>query len=416
MGDAIHVISKFTGTAIQNSHEKETTAASSDEDTEGDDLSGDERRLRDERRGAIDKEISEAIAARAATEGSVENSGDDTPILPIVVGGTMMYLQWLVHGRPDAMKPTLDALERAQQMIFKFQAMDDCSQKLDHETSGDGSTKSKGWEAAINHASSLGPVFADRVAKLGGNDWYRLRRTLEVAYTVGDNPTEEQIRSLYNGQRMGGLEALGFDVRCFFLCPDDRMAHAEVVDVRCEQMLQRGLLKETTDLWLSGVLLPDGQLSRAIGYRQTLDYLQRPDAKMGDIPTFEAYLNDFNTATRRYAKKQMQWFRRDPKFLFVPISLSDPDRVDKAAETIANICLQTRDQFDKELRVIDNDDDPPLSARTKRINEEQGPKMKFYIGGKRHILLPNSSEFNTILEEADACTQRLQQIQSIHQQ
>lgn len=79
---------------------------------------------------------------------------------------------------------------------------------------------------------------------------YRLRRTLEVALTVeGEEDKEAMIEKLYTGERQGSLPSLGYDVRCFFLCPDDRMSHTKVIDKRCEQMLQRGLLQETTGMF-----------------------------------------------------------------------------------------------------------------------------------------------------------------------
>ena len=40
------------------------------------------------------------------------------------------------------------------------------------------------WEVASTYVVSLGPVFKQRVEKLPGRDWYRLRRLLEVAYTI----------------------------------------------------------------------------------------------------------------------------------------------------------------------------------------------------------------------------------------
>jgi IPP transferase len=45
--------------------------------------------------------------------------------LPIVVGGTMMYLQWLVHGRPDAIRPTESALRQAKEFITQYQINND---------------------------------------------------------------------------------------------------------------------------------------------------------------------------------------------------------------------------------------------------------------------------------------------------
>jgi len=136
------------------------------------------------------------------------------PVLPVVVGGTMMYLQWLVHGRPDAVRPSPEALNKAKEDLANFQSMEE-----------------GGWEKAVTHVSSLGSIFATRAQKLCSRDWYRLRRTMEVAYTVlaaqsnnddDDNDdnngkiTEQMIQTLYSGQREGGLQSLGYDVRCFF--------------------------------------------------------------------------------------------------------------------------------------------------------------------------------------------------------
>jgi len=132
------------------------------------------------------------------------------------------------------------------------------------------------WEAASNYVSSLGPVFAKRVEKLPGRDWYRLRRLLEVAYTMSSTKkrksnnnevnaednlySEHEIlqqfteKEIYTGIRSGSLADSGYDVRCFFLCPSDRMTHFHAVDLRCEQMLLRGLLRECADLYITGVL------------------------------------------------------------------------------------------------------------------------------------------------------------------
>lgn len=75
---------------------------------------------------------------------------------------------------------------------------------------------------------------------------YRLRRTLEVALTVQTEADKESMmEKLYTGERNGGLESFGYDVRCFFLCPDDRMGHTKIIDKRCEQMIMKGLLQET---------------------------------------------------------------------------------------------------------------------------------------------------------------------------
>jgi tRNA dimethylallyltransferase len=314
-------------------------------------------------------------------------------IQPVVVGGTMMYLQWLVHGRPDATRPTELAVQKAQEDILRFQAQGDT-----------------GWEKAIEHVSSLNPIFEARVQTLCGRDWYRLRRTLEIAYTVLGHDDPALVESLYSGEREGGLDAFGYDVRCFFLCPNDRMKHTAVVDQRCEEMILGGLLQETTDLSVSNNL-PD-MATKAIGYRQVLDYLQRPEAEPGDADAFDAFLNDFTTATRRYAKKQMQWFRKDDAFAFVPVSLeaTKGERVEAAARMINDMCILSRRDYEEALLPVDTRGEVPLSYQTRLTNEEQGKKMKFYQF-QRYKLARGSHAFEFMLKQADECTARINEVQ-----
>ncbi|CAB9524235.1 tRNA dimethylallyltransferase [Seminavis robusta] len=320
---------------------------------------------------------------------------DAEPVLPVVVGGTMMYLQWLVHGRPDAAKPSPQAVQKAHEIMTPFQQQED-------------------WDGAVQHVQSQGPIFAQRITTLCGRDWYRLRRTLEIALTVqeqqsDDNQQQQQqqqqddlIEKLFTGQRENSLESYGYDVRCFFLCPDDRMAHTTLVDERCEAMITRGLLRETTNLQLAGQL-PD-MAARAIGYRQTLEYLQREGAKDDDEDAFQEYLNQFTTATRRYSKKQMQWFRKDDKFVFVPIVMEHEKatRVEAAAEAIQEMIRLPRSEYEQACFAEDS-----VSAKTMKDNEAQGKGMKFYQF-KRYHLKPGTAELAKALEEADGCTQQIQ--------
>eukprot|EP00536_Pseudo-nitzschia_multiseries_P001121 jgi/Psemu1/300558/fgenesh1_kg.14_\ len=384
--DAIFSIQTLLGRSIQ---EQETSATTPSADSD--------RR----------NEIKEYIYKSRMDKGYTDNGDGQEQvekILPVVCGGTMMYLQWLVHGRPDAMRPTPKAVEVSYKTIQEFQDNDN------------------DYEGAMKHVASFDKVFADRAQQLTTGDWYRLRRTLEIALTVEEEKKKARdesdssshvdnlVEKLYSGQREGSLASLGFDVRCFFLCPDDRMSHTRVVDNRCEQMLTRGLLHETTELSLSGQL-PE-MAERAIGYRQTLDYLNREHKTQGkdgkDASTeedaFEFYLNEFTTATRRYAKKQMAWFRKDKEFMFIPVSLKldKSDRVDAASNAINRLCQLSREDYESELF----GGDEYISGKTKRENEEQGKIMKFYTP-ERHLLTPGSKEYESVLAEAVDCRQRV---------
>jgi tRNA dimethylallyltransferase len=337
--------------------------------------------------------------------------GPDIPVLPVVCGGTMMYLQWLVHGRPDACRPTPSAIQSSHVIIEKFQ-------------------QEKNYQGAVEHVSSFGEVFSNRTKQFCGEDWYRLRRTLEIALTVQEQgnhvnmdlvsrskafkddedassvhrreQVDALVANLYSGQREGGLSSLGYDVRCFFLCPDNRMSHTQIVDMRCEQMIINGLIKETADLKLSGCL-PE-MAERAIGYRQTLEYLYKkrgPEESEEDL--FETFLNDFTTATRRYAKKQMSWFRKDGEFLFVrvPLEMSKNDRVETVTKEIETYCQLSREEYQKNL-----EDNESNAARYRKENQLQGKSMKFYHF-KRHILKPGSKEYADAFQKAVECREKV---------
>jgi tRNA dimethylallyltransferase len=258
-----------------------------------------------------------------------------------------------------------------------------------------------GWFEALKKVSSFGETFQKRTEKLCGRDWYRLRRLMEVALAVEDCST-----NIYTGERTGGLSALGYDVRYFFLCPNDRMKHARILDERCEQMIARGLLEETLDLALSGNLPHGSQASRSIGYRQVLSYLRRSNPKANDVTTFENFLDEFTAATRQYSKKQMQWFRRDKECIFIPVDLSSDitkdQRIEEAAKMIMNFCIISREDYEMEL----TRGEFSLSEKTKKVNEEQAKGMRVFLG-KRNIYKQGSDELKKILQVADTCTSKI---------
>jgi tRNA dimethylallyltransferase len=301
----------------------------------------------------------------------------------------MMYVQWLVHGRPDALRPTETAVQQALDVMTEFQQKED-------------------WEGAVLKVSSMGTKFMQQVEKLSGRDWYRLRRILEVAYTVEEKGDESLIDGLYSGIRADKLASFGFDVRCFFLCPTDRMVHSKVVDERCEQMIIKGLLEETVDLACSGQL--PHMATKAIGYRQTLEFAKAPIGKDLDESAFIQFLEEFTSATRRYSTRQMKWFRRDKDFVFVPVAIDGrkESRVEDAAREIERMLNLSREDFDSE-----REDANSLGEQTRQANEAQGKTMKTYIYARRH-LLPDSKLLQETLERADACRNRFQAKRAKH--
>lgn len=93
------------------------------------------------------------------------------------------------------------------------------------------------------------------------------------------------------------------------------------IEARVDTMFDAGLVEEVRRLREAG--LDDGRTAReAIGYRQVTAYLR------GECSLEEAR-DETVRATRRFARRQDSWFRKDPRIHWVPFD--DPDRVSRAA-------------------------------------------------------------------------------------
>lgn len=200
----------------------------------------------------------------------------------ILVGGTGFYMDWLVKGRPSA--PQTDPAVMS---------------KVEEELAGLDS-----WTAKLERLKEVDPEYA---SSLCGNDEYRLKRALCVYRQTG-NPLSSFKR--------GNAET--FDWRCFYLTAD-REVLGRRIDLRCEMMIERGLIQETRDLIDSGRLLKDSSPGRSIGYQETIKFLETtkdldpPKA----ITAFEDYLEAFQAVTRQYSRRQEHWFRRMPEFKWI---------------------------------------------------------------------------------------------------
>ena len=96
---------------------------------------------------------------------------------------------------------------------------------------------------------------------------------------------------------------------------------------RVEEMFSGGFVEEVEALLARG--LADARTaSRAIGYREVMGYLA------GDRTLAEA-IEQTTVATRRFARRQDSWFRKDPRIVWV--AHDDPDRVEKAVGAVERL-------------------------------------------------------------------------------
>jgi tRNA dimethylallyltransferase len=198
--------------------------------------------------------------------GEIESRGR----LPLLVGGTMLYLRALIGGL--ATLPRASATIRAD---------------LDAEA------RASGWPAL--HAR-LSKVDAEAAARIHPNDAQRIQRALEVFATGGRPISELQAEN----QR-----PLDRDFTCVALIPQDRARLHLALSRRFEAMMSAGLLDEVRGLYARGDLTGELPAIRAVGYRQLWAHLA---GTCGLQTAVDAAI----AATRQLAKRQMTWLRTMP--------------------------------------------------------------------------------------------------------
>jgi tRNA dimethylallyltransferase len=190
--------------------------------------------------------------------------------LPLLVGGTLLYLRALRDG--------LSALPRADGVIRAA---------IDREAA------QYGWGALHERLRRLDPAAAARIAS---SDRQRIQRALEVHALTG-RPISELQRT--------GRSAHPAAILAIALVPEDRAALRARIEQRFDAMAAHGFVAEVERLRTRGDLRADMPSMRAVGYRQLWSYLD------GHYGWDEARLRAI-VATRQYAKRQLTWLRGDP--------------------------------------------------------------------------------------------------------
>ena len=203
-------------------------------------------------------------AARVATE--ILSRGK----LPVFCGGTGLYLTAALTGRHGDAPPSDPALRT--------------------ELTERGKTE-EGRAKLYGELASVDPVSA---AATHPNNLRRVVRALEIYRLTGKTKSVFDEESRNCPPRFDCL-TLGLDF-------PERGALYRRIDRRVDEMTAAGLYNEAKTLWEKGYLAPGTTAGQAIGYRQFLPCFT------GDLTPEEA-AEEIKLATRRYAKRQLTWFR-----------------------------------------------------------------------------------------------------------
>ena len=192
--------------------------------------------------------------------------------LPIVCGGTGLYLDALLRGGDFAEGGADEDLRRE---LAAF-------------------AEREGNEALHAELRRVDPESADAIHP---NNVKRVIRAIEIYRTTGKTKTELDRQSLTLGDR--------YDATVIGLRYPDRERLYERIDRRVDVMLAEGLLEETQRLCNEGVFAANQTAAQAIGYKELLGYLEGRES-------LESATETLKMATRRYAKRQMIWFAAKP--------------------------------------------------------------------------------------------------------
>lgn len=185
--------------------------------------------------------------------------------LPIIVGGTGLYVQSVLYD-----------------FQFTDQTVPEEARKKYYEE-----LEQIGPEAMHEKLAKLDPETAKTIHP---NNTRRVIRALEMIELHGVSKSEEQ-------HKRGDIPVYRHLIIGMNL---DREALYERINLRVDKMIEQGLLEEVRRLWEKGIR--NVQAVQAIGYKEIYQYLD------GEI-SFEEAIEQLKQNTRRYAKRQLTYFR-----------------------------------------------------------------------------------------------------------
>lgn len=213
-------------------------------------------------------------------------------ILPVMCGGTGLYIQSFMENR-QLFEQHPDFALRQQFETFLVE---------------------NGEEALLEELRKVDPQSA---GKLHPNDTHRVIRALEVYHTTGQTIGQQDAQSK--------TVPSPYEPCLILLDFRDRQALYERINRRVDSMLENGLLDEARRILRTD---PDATVTQAIGYKEFRPYFE-------GVCILEEAADKLKQQTRRYAKRQLSWFRRmDHAATLYVDDYSDSAQLAKAAAEV----------------------------------------------------------------------------------
>ena len=193
---------------------------------------------------------------------------------PIVVGGTGLYIDALIYGIEY---PQIEFDEKYRLKLEK---------KVEQE----------GLDELYEQAKQIDE---QAIQKISPNDKKRILRILEIYHSTGKNKTEIEAISRQNEIKYNYI---------VFAINMDREKLYERINKRVDFMIEKGLVQEVKSLLEKYDQFPTAM--QGLGYKEVKEYLQNQITK-------EEMINKIKQESRRYAKRQITWFKKNKQTIWI---------------------------------------------------------------------------------------------------
>ncbi len=194
--------------------------------------------------------------------------------IPILVGGTGLYVDSLIY-----------EIEY-QDIEFDEQYRNELEKREEIE----------GLQNLYEEAKKIDPQAIEKISK---NDKKRIMRILEIYHATGKNKTEQEKKS-----REKEVE---FDYKVYAISWDREILY-DRINKRVDIMIQQGLIEEVKKIYNKYEKFPTAM--QGLGYKEVVEYLENKISK-------EEMIKKIKMETRRYAKRQLTWFRKNKQTIWL---------------------------------------------------------------------------------------------------
>ncbi len=210
---------------------------------------------------------------------------------PIIVGGTGLYIDSLIY-RIEYQDIEIDEMYR-----------EELERKAENE----------GLEVLYEMAKKIDP---DAMKVISNKDRKRIIRVLEIYHKTGKTKTQMEKDSRKNGVK---YEYIVFALNM------DREKLYDRINQRVDIMIEQGLIEEVQNLLAKYEKFPTAM--QGLGYKEIKEYLD-------GILTIDEAIDKLKQETRRYAKRQLTWFRKNKQTIWLDASLPKENNIELICNSI----------------------------------------------------------------------------------